>query len=133
MRGSRKFCQWGPVLTIFLVYEGRGNPNTTISGPSSTRQRNAIADDGPTLKAGLVALGFFRGFGPVFLRKPYIFCDFSWGGGSGSLSPSGPHMNNTPFRQVHHGNIGTAISKGSDEQCTSTHSRRSLHFSNTQS
>ena len=41
----------------------REDPNTTISGPSSARQRSAIymafrwrADDGPTLKAGLVAL-----------------------------------------------------------------------------
>ena len=40
----------------FLVVEGREDPNTTISGPSSVRQRNAIqmafhwrADDGPTL------------------------------------------------------------------------------------
>ena len=31
----------GPTLTIlFLVDEGREDPNTTISGPSSTRQRN---------------------------------------------------------------------------------------------
>ena len=43
--------------------ETREDPNTTISGPSSARQRTAIymafgwrADDGPTLKAGLVAL-----------------------------------------------------------------------------
>ena len=28
------------------------------------------ADDGPTLNAGLVALGFFRGSGPVLLRNP---------------------------------------------------------------
>ena len=39
------------------------DPNTTISGPSTARQRNAIymtfhwrADNGPTLNAGLVAL-----------------------------------------------------------------------------
>ena len=39
------------------------NPNTTISGPSTARQRNAIemvfrlwVDDGKTLNAGLVAL-----------------------------------------------------------------------------
>ena len=39
-----------------LVNEGRKDPNTTKSGPSSVRQRNAIemvfsllADDGPTL------------------------------------------------------------------------------------
>ena len=50
MRGSRKF---------FFVDEGR---DTTISGPSSARQRNAIlmafrwrANDGQTLNAGLIA------------------------------------------------------------------------------
>ena len=44
---------------FYLVDEGSKVPNTTISGPSSTRQRNAFrwhADDGPTLNAGLVAL-----------------------------------------------------------------------------
>ena len=55
----------------------RGGPTTTISGPSSARKRNAIymafrwrVDDGPTLNAGLVALGFFRGSGPLLLRNP---------------------------------------------------------------
>ena len=54
----------GPALTIFfLVDEGRKDPNTTISGPSSARQRNTIymafpwcADVGPTLNTGLEAL-----------------------------------------------------------------------------
>ena len=48
---------------FFLVDEGIENPNITIIGPSSVRQRNAIqmafrwrADVGPTLNAGLVAL-----------------------------------------------------------------------------
>ena len=48
----------------FLVVEGREDPNTTISGPSSVRQRNAIqmafhwrADDGPTCRyVGLLRL-----------------------------------------------------------------------------
>ena len=66
MRRSRKFCQRGSnveVLGVFLVDEGREDPNTTISGPSLACQGNAIsmafcwrADDGPTLNAGLVAL-----------------------------------------------------------------------------
>ena len=58
------FVRGGPTRTrVFLVDEGREDPNTTISGPSSAHQRNAIkmafrwrADDGPTLNAGLVAL-----------------------------------------------------------------------------
>ena len=37
-------------LFCFLVDEGRKDPNTTISGPTSARQQ------GPTLNAGLVAL-----------------------------------------------------------------------------
>ena len=37
------FARGGPALTtFFLVDEGRKDPNTTISGPSSARQRNAI-------------------------------------------------------------------------------------------
>ena len=57
------FCQRGSnirkrfILFYFSVEEGREDPNTTISGSSSARQRNAIlmafcwrADDGPTLK-----------------------------------------------------------------------------------
>ena len=67
MHGSRTFCQTGSkfdvfVLKTFLVDEGREDPNTTISGPSSARQRNRVsafrwyADDGPTVKAGFVAL-----------------------------------------------------------------------------
>ena len=40
------FVRGGPTLTtfccVFLVDEGRENPNTTISGSLSTRQRNAI-------------------------------------------------------------------------------------------
>ena len=48
---------------FFLVYEGREDLNTTISGPSLARQQNVIemafrrrADDSQTLNAGLVAL-----------------------------------------------------------------------------
>ena len=63
MHGSRKFCQRGFNFdNIFKVDEGCEDPNTTISGPSSSRQRNAIkmtfrwcADDGPTLNADSVA------------------------------------------------------------------------------
>ena len=69
MRGSRKFCQRGSKFDnvfysiSFYVDEGREDPNTTISGPSSACQRNAIemafrwrTDDGPTLNAGFVSL-----------------------------------------------------------------------------
>ena len=42
-------------------------------------------EDGPTLTSGLVALGFFRGSGPVLLRSP-IYCDLQ--GGPDPLPPS---------------------------------------------
>ena len=48
MRGSRKFCQRGSkfdnvsFFLFFLVDDGIEDPNTTIHGPSSARQRNAI-------------------------------------------------------------------------------------------
>ena len=68
MRGTRKFCQMGSkfdffFFCFFLVDEGIEDPNITINGPSSARQRNAIQmafrwwdNDGPTLNAGLVYL-----------------------------------------------------------------------------
>ena len=50
---------------FFLFFFRREDPNTTISGPSLARQRNAIlmafcwrTDYGPILNAGLVALQF---------------------------------------------------------------------------
>ena len=56
------FVRRGQFFT-FLVDTGREDPSTTISGPSSARQRNAIliafcwrGDDGTALNAGLVAL-----------------------------------------------------------------------------
>ena len=57
---------------IVLVDEGREDPNITMNGPSSARQRNVIqmalrwrTDDGPTLNAGLVAAIF---------RDPDLYC-----------------------------------------------------------
>ena len=56
------FVRGGPT-DVFLVDEGRKDPNTTKSGPSLARKQNAIkmafrwqAGDGPRLNAGLVAL-----------------------------------------------------------------------------
>ena len=70
MHGFSKFCQRGSNSdNLFLVDEGREDPNTTKTGPSSARQRNA--DNGTTLNAGLVALRFFSGSGPVVLGNPF--------------------------------------------------------------
>ena len=82
MRGSRKFCQRGSNFDgfffgyRFLVNEGRGpkyHLKRAIIGPPAKRHLMAFrwwADDGPTLNAGLVVLGFFRGSAPVLLRNP---------------------------------------------------------------
>ena len=59
------FVRGGPTFTTFFFQfdEGRKGPNTSNSGQSTARQRNAIlmafrwrADDGQTVNAGLVAL-----------------------------------------------------------------------------
>ena len=36
------FVRGGPILALFLVDEGREDPNTTMRGSSSARRRNAI-------------------------------------------------------------------------------------------
>ena len=41
-RIQKVFSEGGPYLTIFLVGDGREDLSTTISGPPSTHQRNAI-------------------------------------------------------------------------------------------
>ena len=63
VRGGPKLTTFFFFFSFFLVDEGREYPNTTISRPSSVRQRNAIlmafrcrANDGRTLNAGLVAM-----------------------------------------------------------------------------
>ena len=107
MRGSRKFCQMGSIFeNVFFFLAFFRDPSTTMSGPSSARQRNAAiigppakrhymhymafrwrADDGATLKDGLVA-AIFQGIWTCIARKPY-FCDFS-GGGPDPLPPPPP-------------------------------------------
>ena len=65
-------------------YEGREDPNTTKSGPSSARQRNAIemafrwrADNGQTLNAGLVAFTvIFQQIRINFAKKNYSIVIF---------------------------------------------------------
>ena len=77
MRGSRKFCHRGSFVFCLFLDEGREDPNSTKSGISSARQRNAIlmafrwrVDDGPPLNAGLVA---FHGIWTSIAKRPYIF------------------------------------------------------------
>ena len=93
MPGSSKFCQRGSNFdNNFLVDDGREDPSTTLSGPSSARQRNAIKWRfagvpmiGPIFNAGFVA-ALFQGMRTFIARKPLYICDFS-GRGPEPLSP----------------------------------------------
>ena len=83
------------VFLFFLVGKWRKDPITIISRPSLARQQSAIkmafcwcAYVGPNLNAGLIALWFFRGSGPVLLRNPIFLWFFR--GGPDPLSPPLP-------------------------------------------
>ena len=68
--------------------------NAAIIGPLAKRHYMDYmafpwrADDGATLKDGLVA-AIFQGIWPCIARKPY-FCDFSGGGGVRTPCPPPP-------------------------------------------
>ena len=77
MRGSRKICQKGSnsenVFVCFLVEEERKDPNTTISGPSLARQRNAVMDDGPIHSIWLGSFMIVQGIWTSVAKKPNMF------------------------------------------------------------
>ena len=94
MPGSRKFCQSeSNFYTLFLFNEGRDDPNTTISGPSSAPDEKRHLSDvslecryWPYIKCSFV---IFRG--PDQLLKKLCFCDIL----EGLLrtpSPPSPHL-----------------------------------------
>ena len=68
MRGSRKFCQGGPVF--FVVVFSHSVVRTFIE-----KQSGSIAS---------------RGSEPEFLRKPIAICDFPGGGGCGTPASHPP-------------------------------------------
>ena len=72
------------------------NPNTTYYKPSASETPFKNADDDLTLNAGLAALNFFRGPGPVLLKNLY-FCNFS---GVGPEPLSSPTLWISPWRFV---------------------------------
>ena len=85
MRGSRKFCQRGCLNldnVVFLVAEGRDDPNTTISRPSSSRRPLTWRFAGVSIIAHLID---YLGIRINIARNPYIFVIFQGGG-------SGPHV-----------------------------------------
>ena len=78
---------FGFVLLLFFVDEEIEDPNTTISGQSSARQRNTIsmalrrcADDGPT-GCWLGSFMIFQRIWTSSAKKPYTFVIFQRGGG----------------------------------------------------
>ena len=91
MCGSRKICQREGVqfsiLTTFFFFFFLKRAMTFCWR----------ADDGPSLNAGLLALRYFSGSGPVLLRNP-IFCDFSGGGVRTPSPPLDPHMKSLCFK-----------------------------------
>ena len=111
------FCQWESsfdngffIIIIIIIYyyyyylvdEGREDPSTTISGPSSTRQRNAIKwrFAGVPMMAQHWMLAWqlcgFQGIQNSIAKKPYIFCEFS--DPPPPSHPLDPHMCNfTPY------------------------------------
>ena len=94
-------CQTLTFLFVFvLVDEGRKDPNTTKSGPSSAREQNVIK----WCLAGVALMGqhwmlawqlcHFSGDPVQYRKETLYFCDFSvcvcvWGGSGPPVSPSG--------------------------------------------
>ena len=69
------FVREGPTLTsfflfVFLVDEGREDPNTSISGPSSACQRMPMMAN---IECWLSSLVIFQEIRTSIARKPYIF------------------------------------------------------------
>ena len=67
--------------------EGKEDPNTTESGPSSACQRFASGRWWPNNECWLGSSVIFQGIPTCIARKPYIFVIFQGGGGSGPLAP----------------------------------------------
>ena len=78
MRGSRKFCQRGSNIdnVFFFVFFLR------FAGVTMMAQHL-------TFNAGLVALQFFGGSGPVLVRNPIYFLLFGGGGSGPPVPPAG--------------------------------------------
>ena len=104
------FVRGGPALTTFcflfvsfLVYEGREDPNTTISGPSSARQRNVNSNGfslacrkWPSIECWHRSLLIFQGIRQVLQETLYLGYFAGWGGGSGpQFSTLDPRMEKT--------------------------------------
>ena len=89
MLESRKFCQ-GVFLSFFLADEEIENPNTTINGPSSARQRNTIQMAGrwlPNIEWWLCSFVIFQGILTSIAFKETLYFLWFFEGGQNPLSP----------------------------------------------
>ena len=83
MCGSREFCHMGSNFDNFFLVD----TNTTKSGPSPPRQRNAISLESrwcPNIECWLGSLVIFQGIQTSMAKKPYSFVIL--------LPPLDPHM-----------------------------------------
>ena len=98
MRGSRKFSQSGSKLYYFYFFLGGGidDPNITINGPLSARQRNAIslADRRwPNIECWHVSFVIFQGIRTNIAKKTNNLVIFrGWGGVRTPVPPMDPPM-----------------------------------------
>ena len=83
----QKVLSEGPKFdNVFLVGEGKEDPNNTINGPSSARQRNAVSLAGrrwPNVECWLGSFVIFQGIRTSISKKTYIFVILQGGGGEG--------------------------------------------------
>ena len=80
------FVRVGPTSTTFFHF--LEDPNTTISGPSSARQRNAIQMAFRwRAECWLDSFVIFQGIRTSIAKKSYIFVIVQGGGGANPLPP----------------------------------------------
>ena len=71
------------VVVVVVLYEGKKDPNSIKSKPSSARQRNAIKwrFAGGAIMAQLGSFVIFQGVRTSIAKEPYIFVIFQEGSG----------------------------------------------------
>ena len=134
MREPRKFCQRGSNSDKFLFYHlVKLDPNTTKMGHHRSTSKTPFKwwadewDDGPTLNAGLVALWFFRGSGPVLLRNHIFFR------GGGEVSPDPVPPLDPPMDIFHFAdnirleNVDVVVWQASDQGMSTSDETKHIH------
>ena len=100
VRGGPNLITFYLFFCFFLVDEGIGDPDFTINGPSSTRQRNAIngvslaGRQRPNIECWLGSFVIFQGIRTSIAKKTYIFVIFR---GTGPPAPPPPSVSAHSF------------------------------------